>query len=245
MQCNGFPLIDPSCSQRRETVCLYVWTECLLTHPAHVWALSPQWICIWNLWELIKSGWGPCSKNRKRLSSLSVYTQQGKTCMDITRGPSQALGHAAFYLGPPAPMTSFPVISLEWDLHLGIQRCRWVQCRSHQVRKALEQQRRPSGYKCWHTSLMPWVRSPLLVLQNKSLIQWCTSVTSELLLEMGDRNRLTQKLTDQLAWGAQHSSNTNNIDCLNKGGKSELLRVVLWTLRVCCGTCWQGDAYTS
>lgn len=44
---------------------------------------------------------------------------------------------------------------------------------------------------------------------------------------MGDRNRLTQKLTDQLAWGAQHSSNTNNIDCLNKGGKSELLRVIL------------------
>lgn len=35
--------------------------------------------------------------------------------MDITRGPSQALGHAAFYLGPPAPMTNFPVISLEWE----------------------------------------------------------------------------------------------------------------------------------
>lgn len=148
MQCNGFPLIDPSCRQRRETVCLYVWTECLLTHPAHV--VSPQSPVNLYMEPLgAKSGWGLCSKNRKRPSSLSVCTQQRKTCMDITRGPSQALGHAAFYLGPPAPMTSFPVISLEWDLHLGIQRCRWVQCQSHQVRKALEQQRWLSGWKCW------------------------------------------------------------------------------------------------
>lgn len=42
---------------------------------------------------------------------------------------------------------------------------------------------------------------------------------------MGDRDRITQRLTDQLAWGAQHSS--NNTDCLNKDGKKELLRVVL------------------
>lgn len=49
-----------------------------------------------------------------------------------------------------------------------------------------------------NTSLMTRVRSPLLMFQNKSLIQWCTSVISALLLEIGDRDRITQKLTDQL-----------------------------------------------
>lgn len=123
--------------------------------------------------------------------------------MDITRGPSQALGHTAFYLGPPAPVTSFPVISLEWEaqdpeVEIGAVS---IPPGENGSRAAEMAQRANTSVatQAWWREFGP----PLLMFQNKSLIQWCTSVISAILLEIGDRDRITQKLTD---WLGVHST---------------------------------------